>query len=269
MEELKQNRLLKILSLLDGATTTGEAAAAMDRAARLLDGEGMTIEEFREKFGEGADEEPERVELDVRAGKIYMPGKRIELWKHCGLNTVAEVCDLKILYQGEYVFSEGKFYTPYVIVGNDESIVAAGRLLDQLMMVTFPACKRTFQATGDYRDAPAKLKRRMTKDYATGFWTTLYKRAHDERKAREAARKERLIGHDQTTALVRARDVIHQRREEMIEIEAKRATAGMNLRSSGGFRTGVHSAGAYEQGQSAARGVTLGANRQRGIGYGG
>ena len=46
MTPVNETKLAKILALLDGAATEGEAIAALNRATSLLEGTGLTLEQF-------------------------------------------------------------------------------------------------------------------------------------------------------------------------------------------------------------------------------
>jgi hypothetical protein len=251
MNERQTEKLLKILAMVDGATTDGETAAAMNRATALLDGTGMTLAEFRDQFGGDADENPERVEIMVNESRLMIKSKRNETWHWSVVRAVCNVCGLELVYRdncGTHI--DGVRYSEYIVVGTNDALIAGARLLDHIVNSAYPKSIKAYRQTMEYQMLPnGTAKRIHSKDFRLGFYATLWHRASEAKEQREQDERKRLNNEWRgDTALIRATDIIRRRTRELIETKADEVRSGVKLKrthssaraQSGGYKAGAN-----------------------------
>ena len=272
MTPVNETKLAKILALLDGAATEGEAIAALNRATSLLEGTGLTLEEFRDQYGDQADEHPEEVEIKVGEGKIYIPGSKFLLWRFHAASVCVDVAGIDIIYRGNVTHIAGKPFVPLVCVGTQEALAAAAELLQRLLNNTFSNIIADFKQSPEYLAVGGRYRRNLTSDFTLGFWSALAGRAVRERKARENEGRLRLeeaqtkslpSASETCTALVLASDTIRSRTTALMRSEATRIKSSMRLGRAGSFRPSVRNHSAYVNGRAASNGVSLSTSRTK------
>lgn len=267
------NRLGKVIALMDGATTDGEAQAALAKATDLLEGTGLTLEEFREQYGAEADAAPETIEIKVVNSTIFIPGVKLLRWKTSAARAACAATGCRIVYrQGGETRIADELYIGLVCVGTEDALSMAAGLLRSLMTHAFPAALETYKREPEYQAASTRGRRLLGGDFSIAFWGTLEERAESARRTREAMGRKRLtnrtrglIGHGEAcTALVLATDTIRERTLELMRVEEAKVRAGKTLRGGGTYTSRARSRSAYEAGQAAARNVSLTAGGGRG-----
>ena len=272
MNHKQQDRLSKILALLDGATTEGEATAAMARAASILDGSGLTLEEFREQFGADADSEPDAIEIVVAKGCLYIPGARGASWKWSAAYTACHAAGVRVAYRRNgTTLLGGQFFQAIVTIGTPEALGAAAQLLQTLLNATFPHAIETFKRGAEYQATSGAARRRLTADFTIGYWSRLRARANLERHERENAGQRRLddqrrnVFGPQPGALVLASDCVRSRTVALVRVETEHVKASMRLTYSRSTQQ-ITSYDAYEAGRKASESANLSVSQRRAIG---
>jgi hypothetical protein len=254
MDEKILDKLQKIIRILDGAKTEGEAAAALNRASAILDGSGLSLEEFRERFGADAEENPEDVQITIERGSLYIRAARASI-QHCmAVYVVCAVCGLE---NGPYVktLMEGAPCLRFLVFGRQDALAAAGRLLQSVIKSSRGAWKLWKETSPTYGYC-VYSRRKLSTDFMLGFWSGLIDRTKP--------RTETKVIENQSTALVRAADIIRARTSALAK--AKKTDFDNEYKSRmrrSRFSTGISSDSAYEDGVAASKNVNLHVDKQK------
>lgn len=261
------DKMQKILRLLDGAATEGEAEAALSRATAMLEGVGLTVEEFREQFGADADEHPEIVKIIVERGAFYIKSGKAYSHHHSAAHVVAIVCGLKIVYFDRTNIC-GEACLKYNVVGTSEAISTASRLLESLL-ISFDCILKNWKLSSQEYQGCSWGRRKMTSDFTLGFWSGLSSRVKKNAQTTlEEAKKHALANSNNEHGIIRAADIIRSRTMELVKSEENQWVNEMgNLRLTGAAKRNIGSTGAYEAGRSASNSVSLSVSSQRQIAH--
>jgi hypothetical protein len=248
------DKLQKIIRILDGAKTEGEAAAALNRASAILDGSGLTLEEFRERFGAEAEEKPEEVEICIERGSLYIRAARISSQHGMAVDVVTAVCGLEQVFY-THADVEGVTCLKFIVVGTPEALTAAGRLLRSVMASAHNICKHWKDTNPKYQQCPW-ARRKLSADFLLGFWSGLLMRAKEN--------AERKPAENTTTAIVRASDIIRERTSALAkEAKTKINRAFASRISTTRTSANIKFSGAFQDGIDASNKVSLNYDKQK------